>query len=232
MLIFSGGILSNDEGMPDYISHRNLWWDKGELSEKAKWNEKYERRTENFNIHKCWEWIEGKVIIYELPSMPHKVCIGAITSDIIEGCIPVKRINAEIYSFGSTKTHDRNCRKEADVSFHPKKPTVTASNRSDENVISILFIVAYTEPLDHVKKALYYWLSPGRVHDCIIVKINAVPQGQVPTRMRAWYYCVSTGGGTRNTPSLVTKFEFSTQNSTGVPLNIVQDHCIINILLS
>jgi hypothetical protein len=67
--------------------------------------EEYERRTENFNIHRCWEWVEGKVVIYELPSMPHEVCIGAITSDIIEGCIPVKRTNAKIYSFGSTSKY-------------------------------------------------------------------------------------------------------------------------------
>jgi hypothetical protein len=47
--------------------------------------------------------------------------------------------------------------------------------------------VAYTETLDHVKEALRYWLSPGRAHDCIIVKIDPVPQGQVPTRMRVSY---------------------------------------------
>ncbi|CAG8447546.1 5029_t:CDS:2 [Diversispora eburnea] len=50
--------------------------------------------------------------------------------------------------------------------------------------------VAYTETLDHVEEALKYWLSPGHAHDCIIVKIDPVPQGQVPVRMRAWYYFI------------------------------------------
>jgi hypothetical protein len=47
--------------------------------------------------------------------------------------------------------------------------------------------VAYSETLDHVEEALNYWLSPGRAHDCIIVKIDPVPQGQVPVRMRVSY---------------------------------------------
>ena len=47
--------------------------------------------------------------------------------------------------------------------------------------------VAYTETLDHVKEALKYWLSPDRAHNCIIVKIDPVPQGQVPVRMRVSY---------------------------------------------
>ena len=44
--------------------------------------------------------------------------------------------------------------------------------------------MAYSETFDHVKEALCYWLSPGRAHDVIIVKIDPVPQGQVPVRMR------------------------------------------------
>lgn len=47
--------------------------------------------------------------------------------------------------------------------------------------------VAYSETLDHVEESLRYWLSPGRAHDCIIVKIDPVPQGQVPVRMRVSY---------------------------------------------
>lgn len=38
------------------------------------------------------------------------------------------------------ETRDRNRGKEADASFRPKKPAVTAPNGSDRNVISILFI--------------------------------------------------------------------------------------------
>ncbi|CAB4401256.1 unnamed protein product [Rhizophagus irregularis] len=230
---------ANNERIPDHIFYRNLWWDKGELSEKAKWEEvtlpyvlakgidieEYERRTEEFNIHGCWEWSNREVLIYELPSMPHEVCIGAITTEIIVSCVPVMRTNTEIYSFGSTRTRDSNRGKEADASFRPKKPAVTAPNGSDGNDHpwpNLVVEVAYTETLDHVEEALRYWLSPGRAHDCIIVKIDPVPQGQVPTRMRAWHYCVSAGRGTRNSPPLVTKFEFGTQDGTGAPLNILQ----------
>ncbi|CAG8514340.1 3023_t:CDS:2 [Acaulospora colombiana] len=106
-------IFSSDERMPDYTFYRNLWWDKGELSEKAKWEEvtlpyvpaeeidieEYERRTENFNIYGCWEWVEGKIVIYEFSSMPHEV-----------------------------GTRDRNRGKGTDASFRPKKPAVTAPN--------------------------------------------------------------------------------------------------------
>jgi hypothetical protein len=47
--------------------------------------------------------------------------------------------------------------------------------------------VTYTETLVHVEDALKYWLSPGRAHDCIIVKIDPVPEGEVPVRMRVSY---------------------------------------------
>ena len=67
--------------------------------------EDYEERVEKFNIHGCWEWSNGKVIIYELPSLPHEVGIGAITSDIIESLISAKRTDAEIYSCGSTSKY-------------------------------------------------------------------------------------------------------------------------------
>ncbi|CAG8705578.1 11201_t:CDS:2, partial [Gigaspora rosea] len=44
--------------------------------------------------------------------------------------------------------------------------------------------VAYSESLNHAKEALSYWLSPGHAHNCIIVKIDPVPQGETPVRMR------------------------------------------------
>ncbi|CAG8696443.1 5455_t:CDS:2, partial [Acaulospora morrowiae] len=237
----------SDERMPDYTFYRNLWWDKGELSEKAKWEEvtlpyvlakgidieEYEQRTERFSIHRCWEWSNGEVIIYEFPSKPHEVCIGKISKMIIKSCGNADETNAEILSVGSTRTRDRNRGKEADASFRPIKPDVTAPNGSDRNEEpwpNLVVEVAYTETLDHVEETLRYWLSPGRAHDCIIVKIDPVPQGQVPTRMRAWHYCVS-GRGTRNTPHLVTEFEFGKQDGTGAQLNIVQGQCIINVSL-
>ncbi|RGB40684.1 hypothetical protein C1646_380576 [Rhizophagus diaphanus] len=196
------------ERMPECNFYRNLWWDKGEFNEKAKWNEvtlpyvlatgitieEYEKRTEEFNIHGCWEWSNGIVLIYEFPSAPHEVCIGAIVKEIIRNCSNADGTNAEIYSFGSTRTRDRNRGKEADASFRPIKPAVTASDGSDGKVFpwpNLVVEVAYTETLNHVEEALSHWLSPGRAHDCIIVKIDPVPEGQLPVRMRAWHYCVS-----------------------------------------
>ncbi|CAG8516896.1 10176_t:CDS:2 [Diversispora eburnea] len=77
--------------MPEF---RKLWWDKGEFSLLANGKklrklpcelavgvtlEEYERHSEKFNVRGCWEWINGKVIIYELPSEPYEVYIGTIT---------------------------------------------------------------------------------------------------------------------------------------------------------
>jgi hypothetical protein len=67
--------------------------------------EEYERRTENFNIHGCWEWVEGKVVIYEFPSMPHEVCISAIVQTINVACGPVMGAPEQIYGFGSTSMY-------------------------------------------------------------------------------------------------------------------------------
>ncbi|CAG8806606.1 5068_t:CDS:2, partial [Racocetra persica] len=103
-----------------------------------------------FSIRGCWEWREGKVIIYEFPSVPHEVCISAIVEEIIDG------------------TRDINRGKEADASFRPDKPVVTPQNGSDKNGFpwaNLVVEVAYSETLDHVEETLCYWLSPGRAHD-------------------------------------------------------------------
>ena len=67
--------------------------------------EDYEERVEKFNIHGCWEWSNGKVIIYELPSAPHEICIGAIVKEIYKSCSNADRTDAEIYSCGSTSKY-------------------------------------------------------------------------------------------------------------------------------
>ncbi|CAG8716757.1 14600_t:CDS:2, partial [Cetraspora pellucida] len=122
--------------MSDCNYYRNLWWEKGEFNEKAKWEEvtlpyvlakgiaidDYEERVEKFNIHRCWEWLDGVVLIYELPSMPHEVCISAIVKQINRQCGNADGTDAEIHGAGSTK---------ADASFRPKKPSVTAPNGSN-----------------------------------------------------------------------------------------------------
>ncbi|CAG8656441.1 4986_t:CDS:2 [Acaulospora morrowiae] len=151
---------------------------------------------------------------------------------LLHQCNAVAFTNAEIYSLGATRTRDRNRGKEADESFRPIKPAVTAPNGCDGNDLpwpNLVVEVAYTETLAHVQETLRYWLSPGRAHDCIIVKIDPVPQGQAPVRMRAWHYCVSAVIGTRNTVPLVTTFEFGTKDDTGTATNINQGQCIINI---
>ncbi|CAG8701733.1 9732_t:CDS:2, partial [Funneliformis mosseae] len=125
--------------------YRNLWWEKGEFNEKAKWDEvtipyvlakgitleDYEERVDKFKIHGCWEWSNGKVIIYELLSESHKVCIGLITKEIIKSCINADGTDAEVYSYGSTRTHADSSAKEADDSFRPEKSAVTSPNGSD-----------------------------------------------------------------------------------------------------
>ena len=53
---------------------------------------------------------------------------------------------------------------------------------------NIIVEVAYSESIDHVtKKVNEYWLRPNRAHDAIVVKIDPVPQGERPSRMRVSY---------------------------------------------
>ena len=67
--------------------------------------EDYEQRSEKFNIHGCWEWSDGKVIIYELPSMPHEVGIGAITEEIMGACRLLKDTPSQIHNCGATSKY-------------------------------------------------------------------------------------------------------------------------------
>jgi hypothetical protein len=67
--------------------------------------EDYEERTEKFNIHGCWEWSNGKVIIYEFPSAPHEVCIGRISYEITDACRNVMGTPAKIISHGCTRKY-------------------------------------------------------------------------------------------------------------------------------
>ncbi|CAG8561370.1 938_t:CDS:2, partial [Diversispora eburnea] len=205
---------SNDipKRMPDFQYFRKLWWDKGEFSLFANWEEaslpyelavgvtleEYERRSEEFNVRGCWEWINGKVIIYELSSEPHEVCI-------------------ETYADGSAK--------EADNSFRPKKQDTTYPNGIDGATRpwpNLIIEVAYSESIDHVTdKVMNYWLKPDRVHDCVVIKIVPEPHGQIPTRMIAWHYCISDRR-TRNTLPVRTMFEFGTTDGNGNSLTFPQ----------
>ncbi|RIA87998.1 hypothetical protein C1645_826997 [Glomus cerebriforme] len=144
--------------------YRNLWWDKGDYNSKANWEEvtlpyklaigvtldEYERRVEKFDVHGYWEWTDGDVIIYELPSEPHEICIGAITEELMDVCRLVKRTNAQICSLGSTHSPH-------------------GSDGHDCPWPNLVIEVAYSETIDHVtKKVNEYWLKPNRVHDTIV----------------------------------------------------------------
>ncbi|CAG8475713.1 3752_t:CDS:2 [Acaulospora morrowiae] len=56
----------------------------------------YERHSEEFNIHDCWEWIDYKVIIYELPSKLHETCIWVISKLLNQCWSPVDFTDASI----------------------------------------------------------------------------------------------------------------------------------------
>ncbi|CAG8445497.1 3600_t:CDS:2 [Funneliformis mosseae] len=166
--------------------------------------EDYEERVDKFNIHKCLEWSNGKVIIYELPSELYKVCIKVINSEIIENCLSAKWTNTKIY-----RAYVDISTKEADDSFRPKKLAVTSSNESNGK-LNLIVEVLYSETIDHVTEKVHdYWLCLDRVHNAIVVKIDPIQQGQIPSRMKAWYYCISNRR-TRNTLPVRTKFEFDT----------------------
>ncbi|RIB02746.1 hypothetical protein C2G38_2255407 [Gigaspora rosea] len=125
----------------------------------------------------------------------------SIIKEINKYCSGADRTNARIGGLGATRTRDINRGKGADASFCPAKSVVTPPNGSDRNGFSwpnLVVEVAYSESLNHAKEALSYWLSPGHAHNCIIVKIDPVPQGETPVRMRAWYYCVSDGRARNN----------------------------------
>jgi hypothetical protein len=65
--------------------------------------DEYERRIEKLNVHRCWEWTNGDVIIYELPLEPHEICIGVITREIFRACRNVERTNAQVFSIGTAR---------------------------------------------------------------------------------------------------------------------------------
>ncbi|CAG8461241.1 2955_t:CDS:2 [Scutellospora calospora] len=129
--------------------------------------DEYEIRTDKFNIHGLWEWTNYKVSIYELPLEPHKTCIGAITEDMVEKCIPVKGTEAG--------TRADRSRKEVDASFRPMKSRVPAPTRSDEKRKpwpNIIAEVAYSESINYVFEDVKdYWLKDfSRAHDSMSQK--------------------------------------------------------------
>jgi len=223
---------------------RRLWWDEGNFHPDADWEEaklpyvlaegvtleEYEVRTEKFNICGLWEWSDGKVIIYELPSDIHEICKAEISARLNSQFDSVRRSDAMIIGTASTRFRtngeSRRSGKEADLSFRPKKRAVTppyGSDGDDKPWPNLVVEVAYSESEDHVlDKVKNYWLSPGRAHDAIAVKAYPVPEGTVPSRMKAWHFCVSDRR-TRGIFPARTEFEFGG--------NIEEGDCVINIQL-
>ncbi|RHZ61367.1 hypothetical protein Glove_348g28 [Diversispora epigaea] len=238
-----------DKSTAELKKYRKLWWDQGILHPKANWDntelpyiliegvslEKYEQRGDFFNIHNFWEWSCDTVTVVELPTKIHEVCVGSISFELMNACRDIMRTNAQIYNLGATRTRGNGSGKESDASFGPEKQEVTPPNGSDGNAEpwpNIVIEVAYLETVQHVMdKVQTYWLHDDRVHDVIVVKINPVSKGQLPSRMKAWHFCISSGRLPNGTIPAKTMFEFGTRDEFGNVLNIQQGACVINIQL-
>ncbi|CAG8464599.1 657_t:CDS:2, partial [Acaulospora morrowiae] len=247
--------------MPGCHHYRTLWWEKGDFHQKANWEEateirpilllksrlpytlavgvsldEYERRSDKFNVRGYWEWIDYKVIIYELPSKPHETLIGAISTEIIMSCSPVHGTDASIGNLCAIQTRADNSVKEADSCFRPSKPRVRPPNGcdgQDEPWPNLVVEVAHYESEEHVlEKVKDYWLGNlSRVHDAIVVKIDKVPLGQTPLRMQAWHFCVSDRPRRTADIQSRTYFEFGTHDQYGNSTNIIPGQCVIKISL-
>ncbi|RGB32123.1 hypothetical protein C1646_763246 [Rhizophagus diaphanus] len=211
-------------------SESKFMTEKGIFHPKAKWEEEnleeYELRVNKFNVHGCWDWKENKVIVYEWPSKIHETIIGELTYQILRQFDAIHSTPAHMSSMGSVRTHADNTGHESDVTFRPPKPT-------DEPWPNVVVEVAYSESqTDVLSKVQDFWLkNHSRVHDMIVVKIDYVAPGEMPTRMQAWHFCVSDR--TRRNADIVarTHFEFGTHDQAGNPLNTLPGTCVININL-
>jgi len=230
---------------------RRLWWEEGNIHPQAKWEEtklpyiiaegitleEYEERTDKFNIRCCWEWVEFKVIIYELPSEHHENFIGSISTAIIMECSPVYETNASIGNQGATRTRADNSQKEADQCFRPTKPLVQSPSGRDGDRAAwpnLVIEVAYSESESHVlKKVKEFWLGNfSRVHDVIVIKIDPVSEKyEPPTRMQAWHFCITDKRFRYRDIEHRTYFEFGTHDKDGNPTNIQPGQCVIKISL-
>ena len=65
--------------------------------------DEYEQCSDKFNVRGYWEWVDYKVIIYELPSKPHETLIGAIAYMFLRQCDPVFGTDASIGNLGAIR---------------------------------------------------------------------------------------------------------------------------------
>ncbi|RIB12832.1 hypothetical protein C2G38_2327613 [Gigaspora rosea] len=200
---------------------RELWWTQGNIHPSAKWEEaslpcllisdvdweKFTERTDFFNVHGSWEWINGNVYVYELPLGPHETCVKGI-----ERLINLKDPEMTVIGLGATRTRAGNMGKEADGSFMPNfKPNVNSNGREGPDshlpwpnlVIEVASLEREAHLLDAVKN---YWLRPGRAHDAIAVKL--VRSDTIISRIKVWHFC--TDNRTLGELVPVTEFGFET----------------------
>ena len=133
--------------------------------------EEYEERSDKFNIRGYWEWVNGDVIIYELPSKPHETFIFTITQVLFRQCHPVFGTDAHIIGLNcpslmfviSNKSlfflRD-DSEKEGDASFRPEKPQVRPPNGSDGKVPSFIGSELFRTKISYFHD---FRASPGRI---------------------------------------------------------------------
>ncbi|CAG8596807.1 8168_t:CDS:2 [Ambispora gerdemannii] len=179
---------------------RELWWIQGNIHPSAKWEEaslpymlksdvdweKYSERTDMFNVHGSWEWIDGKVYVYELPLGPHETF-----SEAIKGEIRLKDPERMLIALGSVLNSNGregpNSRKP-----WPDLAIEVASSETEKHLLSA------------VKD---YWLYPGRAHDAIAV--NLVRSGTIISKIKIWHFCTNDRTPMGNLVP-ISKFEFET----------------------
>ncbi|CAG8638634.1 23635_t:CDS:2 [Cetraspora pellucida] len=227
---------------------RQLWWDQGNIHPKANWEnaplpyelksnvswDKYVERTDKHNVHGMWEWNNGKVFVYELPSAPHEsACAGLIRLLNFE-LAGVFLTDYDFIFLGSMTTKAEHIGKEADGCLRPEKKLAVDSDGCDglhQPWPNLVVEVAYSESEEHLfDKIKNYWLRPNRAHDVIAIKIEPPKAPEtIPSRMTAWYFCTDNRMADDNLDPI--EFEFGTIDKFGNQLNIQPGQCIINIRL-
>nr|CAG8578660.1 4490_t:CDS:2 [Entrophospora candida] len=158
---------------------QELWWIQGNMHPSAKWEEafdvdweKYSERTDMFDVHGNWEWIDRKVYVYELPLRPHEICSSCQSFTLLDnsnmlliieyikgtkvGAIG-KEANGSYIPWGKPRANSNGC--EGPDSYKPWP--------------NLVIEIASSETEKHLLNAVKnYWLYPGRAHDAIAVNIS------------------------------------------------------------
>nr|CAG8588441.1 8845_t:CDS:2 [Entrophospora candida] len=155
--------------------------------------EKYSERTDMFNVHGNWEWIDRKVYVYKLPLGPHETCSGMIKSQIRLADPERMLISLESIIEYTKETNAGGTGKEADGSYIPwGKLRVNSNGHEGPDSYkpwpNLVIEIASSETEKHLLNAVKnYWLCPGRAHDAIVVKL--VKTGTIISRMKVWHFC-------------------------------------------